>query len=362
MIRSLSPYNYTTPFVSANTGLTCTSYTLKLYIWNGAKAGAPLTATESWTKLNPTASTGNDVINISRVIADYIEVAPPTGTTTGFINGNAQWWLKTEVVYVTANASDLITPQYIEFTPFGRGYSYGNEGENVVSVADNVLLDGREFKVNRSGIFILPLYTIDNTIPAITVISSPGAEINENPITPPSLTQRQSSQATQYLWVDVSASTDTSIEIVMGTDDPAPTVTLIIEDEYKHTPMDIVFVNKYGVCQSLTFFKEFDSSLSIKKEKYETDNNQPSAGFHQFRTLNVQGQESFKVQSGWVDEEMNETFKQLMLSEQVWHFDGTNHIPLNISSSSLNYKTQKKDRLIQYEVDFDYSFNVINNI
>ena len=365
MIRALSPYNYSTPLVSGSSGFTCQQYRLDLRIWNGEKAAIPLDATESWTKLNPTASTGNDVINIARVLADYVTVAPVTGTATELINGNAQWWVNTQVVYFTNPLFPTTSesPQYSISTLFGRGYSYDNEGENITSVTDNVLLDGREFKVNRNGIFILPYYAPDNTLEAITVDSLPAGEISLTPVPSPALSQRQSTESTQYLWVDVSTvATDTSIEIVLGVSDPAPTITLLIEDEYKHTPMDIVFLNKYGVCQTLTFFKEFESSIDIKKEKYETDNGQPSAGFHQFRNINVQGQESFKVQSGWVDEVMNETFKQMLLSEQVWHFDGTNHIPLNIKSSSLNYKTQKIDRLIQYEIDFDYSYNVINNI
>jgi len=367
MIRALSPYNYSIPLVSAASGVTCQSYRLDVRIGNGPLAGISTQAvTESWTKLNPTASTGNDVINIARVLADYIEVAPITGTTTELINGNAQWWVNTQVSYLPIDAASpnaFEPPQYSTTTLFGRGYSYGNEGENITSVTDNVLLDGREFKVNRNGIFILPYYAPDNTLDAITVDSLPSGEISLTPVPSPPLAQRKSSEATQYLWVDVSAvATDTSIEIVLGNSDPAPTVTLLIEDEYKHTPMDIVFINKYGVCQTLTFFKEFESDLKVTREKYETDNGQPSAGFHQFRNINVQGQESFKIQSGWVDETMNETFKQMLLSEQVWHFDGANHIPLNITSSSLNYKTQKRDRLIQYEIDFDYSYNVINNI
>jgi hypothetical protein len=364
MIRSLSPYNYTTSFRSGS-GLICQSYRLDLRIWNGAKAGAPTTVTESWTKLNPTGSDGNDIINIARVLADYVEVTPPTGTGIQLINGNAQWWVKTEVVYFTDpnNPTTSEPPQDYTFNLFGRGYSYGNEGQNITTVTDNLSLDGREFKVNRNGIFILPYYTPDNTLEAITVNSFPAGEVSQTPVPSPALSQRKSNESTQYLWVDVSTvATDKTIEIVLGATDPAPTVTLLIEDEYKHVPMDIVFINKYGVCQTLTFFKEFESELKVTREKYETDNGQPSAGHHQFRNINVQGQESFKIQSGWVDESMNETFKQLLLSEQVWHYDGASHIPLNLGSSSLNYKTQKRDRLIQYEIDFEYSFNVINNI
>ena len=354
MKRALSPYNYSTPYVSVASGLTCTSYTLQLYIWDDAIGSKPESPQETWTKLNPTASTGNDVINISRVILDYLAVEPPTGTGIQLIDGNAQWFVRTEVVYITSAGQEM--EQYGLSEDFARAYSYGNEGENIVTTPDDILLDGREFKVNRSGVFILPLYAPSGVLGGITVDSFPSGEIA---LTPTATVVNDSAQLTQYLWIDCSqATTDTTIVIdYKGID-----VTLIVEDEYKYTPMDIVFLNKYGVCQTLTFFKEFESDLKVTREKYETDNGQPSAGFHQFRNINVQGQESFKIQSGWVDETMNETFKQMLLSEQVWHFDGTNHIPLNITSSSLNYKTQKKDRLIQYEIDFDYSYNVINNI
>ena len=59
---------------------------------------------------------------------------------------------------------------------------------------------------------------------------------------------------------------------------------------------------------------------------------------------------------------MNDTFKQLLLSSKVWLIDGADTIPLNVKSSSLEYKTRAKDRLINYEIEFDYSFNEINSI
>ena len=360
MIRTLSPYNYITPLVSPASGLTCTSYTLNLYIWNGNKANVPATTTESWTKLNPTASTGNDTINISRVLADYIEVPTVTGTGVQFVNANARWWIKTEVRYITNTTEN---PQFGLTQLFGRGYSYGNEGENITTITDNMLLDGREFKVSRQGVAIIPIYSPGNTAPAISVVSQPDNQINFNPITPPSLEQNNSNEATQYLWIDTSlASSDKTITIDVTVGLEEKQIVLLVEDEFKHDPKDIVFLNKYGVLQTLTFFKEFVKNINITREGYESDNGQPSTGAHQFRTLNVQGREGFKVQSGWVDESMNDTFKQMLLSDKVWHLDNGTYVPLNIQSEQLSYKTQKIDRLIQYEIEFLYSFNVKNNI
>jgi hypothetical protein len=95
---------------------------------------------------------------------------------------------------------------------------------------------------------------------------------------------------------------------------------------------------------------------------FQSNRGQSNLGNHQFVNYNVEGKSSFKVNSGFVDESANEIFKQMLLSERVWQFVDENYIPLNIKSSSLEYKTRQKDRLINYEIEFEYSFNEINNI
>jgi hypothetical protein len=59
---------------------------------------------------------------------------------------------------------------------------------------------------------------------------------------------------------------------------------------------------------------------------------------------------------------MNETFRQLLLSERVWSFDSGVYTPLNVKSKSLEYKSRAKDRLINYEIEFEFSFNEINDV
>ena len=101
--------------------------------------------------------------------------------------------------------------------------------------------------------------------------------------------------------------------------------------------------------------------MSVTDESFENDQGQPSDGIHQFKRFNVQGRSRFKMWSGFVPEETNETFKQLFLSERVWVYNGS-FVPINISSKELSYKTQLNEKLIQYEVEFEYSYNEINNI
>ena len=191
---------------------------------------------------------------------------------------------------------------------------------------------------------------------AITIISYPDNQINESITEPTSLL---SNEMVQNIWVNVAeATTDTYIEIVFN----GVTTTLLITDECRYTPIDICFQNKEGALQFMTFFKARTDSLSVTNEEFEGDRGQPLDGNHQYVKFNVQGKSKFKVNSGFIEESMNETVRQLLLSERVWMYSNEIFTPLNVAGKSLEYKTRQKDRLINYEIDFDYAFNEINSI
>jgi len=192
---------------------------------------------------------------------------------------------------------------------------------------------------------------------AVTVISYPDNEINESFATADTF---NSADLISYVWVNIEDITnDTYIEVIYN----GQTITLTVEDECRYTPVNIIFQNKEGAEQTLQFFKARTDTLTVESKNYESDRGQPSLGNHQFVTYNVQGKTKFKVNSGFVNETNNESFRQLFLSQRIWWLDATlNKIPLNIESKSFEYKTRAKDRLINYEVEFSMAFNEINSI
>ena len=354
MIKTLSPYYYETPFVSVGSTLTCTSYTLNLYIWSGASASVPATVTYAITKSNPTGATGSDFVNISRILADYIDFTPQDVTVSGSKDAVNQWWVKTEVVYTGSGGVEAA--QYGATTLFNRAYTYGDKGGSVTTFTNDILMQGSEFKVGRTSVFCVPVQDAATPMTA-SVVSYPDNEINLPTISDAFGTD--SDEQVQLITVDLKETTsDTYVEIVYN----SQTITLLIEDELKYTPLDICFQNKDGCQQFLTFRKERTDDINITSSEFESDRAQPSDGNHQFVTYNVQGREGFRVNSGWQDEALNETFKQLLLSERVWTYDGTDFIPVTIDTKQLTYKTQKKERLINYEIGFKYAYNAINNI
>ena len=156
MIKSLSPYYLYIPFISPLSGLICTEYTLKIYVWNGAKTSIPAAVTYQISKANPTGSNADDKIDIARLINDFIIFRPQKSTTTELIDGNNQYWVYTEVYYTTSNPLDYVA-QLKETNLLLRGYGYGMDGENAQTPTNKILLSGNEFKVNRNGFFSLPI-------------------------------------------------------------------------------------------------------------------------------------------------------------------------------------------------------------
>jgi hypothetical protein len=139
------------------TNETATAYTLKIYVWNGLKNTAPSTASYQVTKGNPTLSGGSDKVNIARLVNDYIDFLAQTSGLTGLYNGNNQRWVKAEIIYKTSNVLDLDLAQLPATTLLLQGYGYGLDGQNSQPPTNKILLSGDEFKVNRGGVFNLPI-------------------------------------------------------------------------------------------------------------------------------------------------------------------------------------------------------------
>ena len=356
MIKSLSPYYVSTPLVSPLTSETCSQYTLQLYVWNGLKASVPAEPTYEVTILNQDVSTGTSKVNISKLINDFIDFTTNSGSGTSAIDGNNQQWVQHDTVYVTVDPTDDDVQQNITTTLMLSGYNYGDEGENAQPPANNILIQGDEFKISRVGFFNIPILIDEDTASQeVTVKSYPNLEQNYILALP---NTNNSNELLQSIWIDGSESTtDTYIEVVYN----GVTKTLYLTDECRYTPMDIVFQNKEGAMEIMTFFKAQKSSMTVTDETFESDRGQPSTGAHQFVRYNVNSKSKFTINSGFVDEGLNDTFKQLFLSERVWSYDGT-FTPLNISNKQLEYKTRANDRLINYEVEFSYAYNEINNV
>ncbi len=68
------------------------------------------------------------------------------------------------------------------------------------------------------------------------------------------------------------------------------------------------------------------------------------------------------MNTGYVDEGQFEPIKQIMLSELMWAEIGVAVYPINVITSSLEKKTRTNDRLVNYSLDFEFAYDMINNV
>lgn len=147
-------------------------------------------------------------------------------------------------------------------------------------------------------------------------------------------------------------------------------ITLTLEEvcEPKYDFLDVVFYNKYGALQIMPFHKKSMKSINTQSDSFKRNLmdfvNDPTYNKekHQVRQFHVTGKEKITMNTGFIDESFNEIIRQLLLSEQVWVYDGIEVKPITLDTSSLDFKTSVNDKLINYTIDFSYSYNKINDI
>ena len=165
MIKTLSPYYINIPFVNPITEEICSSYVLEIYVWNGDKDDVPPQPNYTITKTNPTASTETDKINIARLVNDFLDFNPTKSTTTELVDGENQVWVLTQVFY-----NDLPeVPQIYTIQLCLKGYGYGLSGENPQPPTNKILIPIQDYKVNRNGVFNIPILIDEPTPEELTI-------------------------------------------------------------------------------------------------------------------------------------------------------------------------------------------------
>ena len=125
-------------------------------------------------------------------------------------------------------------------------------------------------------------------------------------------------------------------------------------------PQLVQFVNRYGGLDFIWFFKMRTDSITTEAKEYKLL--QPNLNYDttigQNAKYNFNGKQSVRMNTGFVNENYNELIQDLILSEKVW----INSIPAIVKSSGTEFKTQIRNKNINYEIEFEYAFDLINNM
>ena len=376
--------NTRSPYFESYTIGNAVSVNLSIKIWTGDKT-SDIPETFQYELNKKAINTGDTVsFEISELIRDYIET-----------NFNGDYGSEPVWVYLFAQGveadGDLTSPGISTQIAYD-GYSYFENPDFDID-NESILITNRQIYALADNFFRVPINT--NTNPTITFFK------NNEVIFTETFSQNNVS-STQIKYVSAGGSSvnyDTYKERVLeddGTFEDSKCLQSFFNsfeigeadkiqvsdnngvyfidvktiEECKYEPKKITFINKFGVLQDVYFFKKSVEKMGVKKESYKanilTSGNTYSISDHVNRDFNVVGKESISLSSGFLSEEYNEVFKQMLLSEKVWITNiidtGEQVLPLNIKTSNITYKTSLNDRLIEYTIEFDNSFDTINNI
>jgi hypothetical protein len=131
--------------------------------------------------------------------------------------------------------------------------------------------------------------------------------------------------------------------------------------EPKYPIQTMWFVNKYGGWNQFAFFKASFNSIDVKNSDYSLMQKEVNYDYRkgQLKPFNINGNESIKVNSGWVTEDYFEWIQDMMLSDTILLNPST---PVVIKTMSMDKKTSLQDKNINYTLDFDFANKLINNI
>ena len=382
--------NTRSPFYKKITNASLAKTKLELYIWQGTYAERA--STDKKYTLTKLEVGGNNYVTyeLSKLIRDYMI------TEYGDYSTDSLWIDAVVTIYnssgviVQVGGSDTTTSAYLAID----GYGYFENGINPRSVeyTTPMLLQNNTTVYYSDGQDIrIPVYAEAATITATLTPTVTGTTVkwdeadifwqagsntwNGGNSSLSVIDNGDSDQKIQYLIIiGTQDLVDNSLLTLVSTNSSYSTntvITLTKVCEPKYTPLSIIFYNKYGALQNMWFFKKSMTDINIKSETFKNNmvdfnNNggEPTYALtkHQEKKFNSNGKESIIINSGFYDESFNEVVRQMLLSEQVWIYDGSSTLPINLKSNKLQFKKSVNDKLISYTISFDYAFDKINNI
>ena len=373
----MSKINIRSPYLVGISALT--SAKIDLYIYTGTQTTSRGAITYS---LESTAYDDYVKFDISELIKDYLTIE---------FNGRYESqtvWVDYQITTYVGSTPQTPLPMVQKSAFYGYGYfedKYNPQLNEAVLMSNDIVykLDDRPL--------IIPID--QNNVSTVTFLKNGNTIYTEN-ITPTPSSYNQIRYITngsgdigtykdRVLYDGGTFEGSKCLNEFMNTITLYPVDTVLVDDkeikivnveECKHKPYKLIFINKFGAFQDLWFFKKSSTSLDVVKSEYKS--NIAYTGIisynvdeHQKKILKKQGSERLTLNSGFVDEQYNEVFRQLMLSDSVWiemEVDindwGWVTLPVNVLNSSLDFKTSVNDGLINYTVNLEFAFDKINNV
>lgn len=365
------------------------SVVLTLKIWNGDKTSPIASPQYTLVKNTVAGTTPYASFEISELIRDYIDISFDGGYAV-----DAVWVQVGFSFYDGLNGTGNPLSGGGDTTLlFLDGYGYFEQGANPDS-KDTILIDNDVVWRPEDENIRIPVLCDERD--AEVVMVSKGQPVRTETLTGTNI----ASDVVKYASVSGEISADNYKQRVLSTggifeDNPLlweidNYVDINLVDEIrvyrdgnyekivvrthhcdKYPDRKVTFVNKNGVFQDLYFFAKEVETITSSGEQYKSnqlnlETTSYSVTKHQYQQFDKQAREFVRLSTGFVSEDYNEVIKQLMLSEYVWLTkttdDSHNIYPVIPRTTEVTFRTSLNDKMVAYDIEFDYAFDKIQNI
>ena len=132
--------------------------------------------------------------------------------------------------------------------------------------------------------------------------------------------------------------------------------------EPKYDPVQVAFINRFGVADFITFFKRSDergnfTQDSYQKSIYNDGFTTPSLEIGKYQSFNVNSRNTLTLNTGFVDQDYDETIEDILMSEYVAVYTNSNWVSAVPNRGTIEYQKSVNTKLINYTMSFDFGFD-----
>jgi hypothetical protein len=356
LIFTRSPY-----FISVNEAGQ-TGAKIKLYIWNKGTT-EPTTPTYILSKNIPSATQTNLSFNISNYVREFIDNIAPLVPEPIIVEENNAWCFVKVERYKTVSTVDTLLDTIIYTSTNGYTKYLDGYNESIESAIIPLTNDLQTIYYNRDAGNIPYINLLFLNPTGAEAIDIRWIQLNSNTVIDSTGIGDVGNfnYAVALANEGVAYDNGNRLRIIDDTTSAAlATYKVIPLCEPKYTSVFCSFINAKGGWQFLTFFKAQTNNINVKGSAYKM---MPSALDYniaqgQTKSFNINGGQTVKLNTGWVDENYSDIITQLLLSETIL----LDNKPVEIKTQSSSLKTSLQDKMINYEMEFEYAFNLINDV
>lgn len=335
---------------------------LELFVYHKGDS-IPVVPTYTLTKLIPSNLQPLLVWNISGFLKDEIDIINPVNVNAAEIENNYNWvFCRVDRYKLVGGAyTNLSSITYVAVNGYGKytdGYQVAES--SLIKVLKNKLIVNN-YKVTPGYVNVIIDKVADKNLFAIYERND-GASYSEVQ----NLLTGQSGIFNLKIPLSIvvfNGSFVNGCKLTISYETAGSPIVNIFQtfpqEECRYVPVICNFINRFGGWEYLTFYKAQLNAFAVKATDYNLmpENYNYNTFQGQRKSMNINGSSSVKLNTGFVEEQTNELMQDLLLSEVVL----LDNKPVTVKTQSLTFKTHLKDRNINYEIEFDFAFDLINN-